>query len=69
MDIIIDQTGHGWMYSAELRRWLMVRCSCDVTSPTCPMPAYKKRGTVQGRRRFGTANDRLRFEEKVMQFG
>ncbi len=64
--MIIDATGHGWMYSTSLRRWVMVRCSCLETSPRGPEPAFKERGQVKDRSSNENYQDMLRFDKALL---
>ena len=72
MNITIDDTGHGYIYSAALHKWILARCECDETAPYCPAHHTISPGTTNGRhnmkgaRRQATDNDILRYEQRLM---
>lgn len=75
MNITVDNTGHGYIYSNALHLWILVRCSCDQTSPGCNAPKEIKPGAtngrlnMRGRRAPATDNDLLRFERALIAKG
>jgi len=74
MKVIIDQTGHKWMYDKKTGQYIMVSCACmtalrlqhnfSIQKPECPHPDSKPRGSVSGKKISATLDNYYYFEHR-----
>ena len=66
-NVLTDNSGHKYMFSASIQKWVKIECSCDVTAPSCSRPAMTAKGSLQGSKRKRATGSDLNHFEAAMQ--